>query len=268
MSSFAIPALTPIFGTDTQTSSSAVRVSPASSCSEATYRDALAAGLNAADIFNLFYLDILKRPIDNPSLMENLMALERGAISFDALRKSLLESPEYARLKLRKGAAPGRVFSRPMLIRSSEQRQKFESYAEDFQRSTSTIGERLLRFFPGLLLRPLLLEQVEAAADISIPTRELFCRALSFLSDRPSLILKRLPERLPPSAWTPPDDGGREVVVSPTSALFSLGWHRAEGLDDAPFRWMTQIGVILNPCPDRGVERVDIMVGGWHEGPE
>ena len=260
------PALAPVFGLDTTTKRGGEESFPVSPGSNATYRDALANGASAADILILLYFDILKRPIDNAGLTDNLTRLTRGAISIDNVRKSLLESAEYARLSLTTTAAPGCIFSRPLLTRSSEQRQKFERYADVFQRLSSPIGERLLRFFPGLLLRPSLLEQIEAAAVRGIPARELFCRALSFLSDKPALILGNLPEPLPPSAWTLLNDGEREVVVPPTSPLFALGWHLAEGLEGVFFRWMTQVGVILNPCPQKPVERVDIVVGGWLDG--
>ncbi len=238
---------------------------PAGHRTIATYRDALALGLSAADVLDLLYLDILRRPADRAGSATNFTALESGKISFEGLRKALLCSPEYRRLRLKRGAAPGRIFAHPLVVRSSSRRQHFERHAGAFQRSTAPMAERLLRFFPGLLLRPSLLEQVNDAANRGLPAREVFCRALSHLSDQPALILPGLPGALAPNNWTM-SDGEREVTVPSSSALFALGWHRAEGSGSAAFRWMTQIGVLLNPCPQREIKRIDVVVNGWYGG--
>ena len=227
----------------------------------ATYRDALARGLGVADILNLFYFDMFKRPIDSEALADNMGALAQGKTSFEGIRRILLQSAEYRQLRLKRAKAAGRIFANPLVVRSSARRQHFERYANIFQSSSASMPERLLRFFPGLLLRPLLITQLELAAERGLPAREVFHRALGLLSDRPALILSDLPPAATPSARLLPLEEDRKVTISASSTLFAVGWHQAEGV---AFRWMSQIGMILNPNPERRVERIDVELIGWY----
>ncbi len=227
-----------------------------------TYRDFLARGATFADIIDLFYLDILQRPADRSGMTHNLALLEGGKLTFDGLRTNLLMSGEYKRLRLAKAGAPGRIFNNPLVIRSSTQRRQFERHAAAFQRSPAPMTERLVHFFPGLLTRQPLLARLAAAAARGLPAREVFCRALGYLSDQPALILPDLPEAMPTVQAAPGGDLAVELPLA--SASFVLGWNRVENGGDGPYRWMKQVGVVLNPHPHRRVARIDVTVNGWY----
>ena len=137
-----------------------------------------------------------------------------------------------------------------------------EQHATAFLRQDVPIHDKLLDFFPGLVALPGALATLVAAATKGLPEREIFCRALSTLSARPSLILSARLDHVPSNAAVTSEP--QVVHVSCTSPFFALGWHKIEPSRSDPFRWMEQIGVILNPQPSRSIARIEVVVEGWY----
>ena len=80
-----------------------------------TYLDAQAAGMADADIIDLLYRDILDRGADPAGLSEYLSHVRRGVRSLADIRRSLVESPEYAGRNKDASRAPGAIFSRTIV---------------------------------------------------------------------------------------------------------------------------------------------------------
>ena len=229
-----------------------------------TYRDALDLGLSASDVFELLYLDILRRPADKAGLADRLRDLSSGEGSFESCRRSLLESAEYSKLSLRVRDAPGGTFRRRITRYSSSRRRNMERHATAFQRLELYLRGKLLDFFPGLVAVPNSLDVLVRLADRGYPEREIFSRALSLLSERPSLIAE---DRLEPSYVDCTDaimNETQEIVLACSSPLFASGWNKLESPEAGPYRWMEQIGIIINPRPDRPIRRLELCVGTWY----
>lgn len=232
-----------------------------------TYRDGLAAGLSTGDIIELLYIDILRRSADPFGLTLFSTQIEAGNLQFDQVRHSFLESPEYKEREIKVSAAAGRTFTRKIAYLASERRRHFETYLESFLHSPAPMRERLLKYFPGLLASGATPGSLEEDARIGLPDREIFFRALDTLAGRPSLILGLVPSdepREPRDTSDTVEIEPRIVRVSCTSSLLASGWQKAEENDVESFRWMEQVGLILNPYPERRISSVEVAIRGWY----
>ena len=235
-----------------------------------TYRDALAAGLTPEDVIGAFYLDVLKRPVDGAGLNHLLSEIQTGAINYDQVRQNLFLSEEYGRHRRRLTDAPGRLFARKIIYHTAARTLAFELLLGSFLRKDCPLDTKLLRFFPALAILP------NAAADLArdvangLSQREIFFRALSQLSGRPSLlldpaVLSGQDMRIAREDFTQVDE--RTCLVPCRSRLFASGWQEIEFGASGEFRWMMQIGVLYNPKPDASVERVEIAVDACFADP-
>ena len=229
-----------------------------------SYRDALDRGLSASDVIDLLYLDILRRPADKHGLRSHLQELESGRGSLEGFRRSLLDSAEYRGLSLRVRDAPGSTFARGIAYCSSTRKMKMERHAADFQRLAAPLRRKLLEFLPGLVAVPGAVETLLAHADKGLPERETFFLALSMMSHKPSLIVADWREAVGghTSEGASPDD--RDVTVTCDSRLFLQGWNKLECSPTRRYRWMEQVAIILNPRPERRLERLEVSVTGWY----
>ena len=79
-----------------------------------TYLDGVRAGLTDTDIIDLLYRDILGRSADPQGLSNYATQIRRESKSLGDVRKSLLESDEYAHRSKDVSWAPGAIFSQPL----------------------------------------------------------------------------------------------------------------------------------------------------------
>ena len=240
--------------------------SPASLSAPTSFRDALHRGLSASDVIALLYLDILRRPADNEGLRHHLDELERGRGSLDSFRRSLLESEEYRRLDLRVREAPGGTFAKTIVYSSSTRRMGMEQHAPAFQQRRMPLRRKLLDFLPGLVAVPGAVERLLESANEGLPEREVFFQALSKLSRRPSLIVSHPREFGLEQDRDATLDDSRVVAVTCASPLFAVGWNKLERSPTNMFRWMEQIGILINPRPEHRLERLEVSVNGWYGG--
>ena len=248
---------------DARGESGTVAASPASRQTPASYRDALDRGLSDSDVIELLYLDILRRPADKKGLGFHVDELETGRGSFESFRRSLLASDEYCRLTLDVREAPGGTFSRPIVYSASTRRLKMEQHAAGFQRLEEPVRGKLLNYLPGLVAVPGAIESLVALANKGLSQREIFYRALSKLSHRPSLIVADRHD----SAWShdieAPNDNC-EITLACHSPLFSQGWNKLEQSPTEMYRWMEQVGILLNPRPERQLKQLEVSVEAWY----
>ncbi len=76
-----------------------------------TYHDAMRVGRSDADVLDLLYRDLLRRPADLGGLAQYLRLLHGGEWTFDDVRRALLSSDECRNLRRNVSEAPGAVFS-------------------------------------------------------------------------------------------------------------------------------------------------------------
>ncbi len=249
---------------DIKRESSSDAASPASIQAPASFRDALDRGLSASDVVELLYLDILRRPADKVGLRSRLSELENGRESLESFRRALLGSEEYRRLSLRTREAPGGTFANRIIYSSSTRRLQMERHAAVFQRLDTPLRSKLLDFLPGLVALPDAIEGLVQLADKGLPQREIFFRALSALSHRPSLIVADRREHACDRDGEVLSNADREITLPCASPLFIEGWNRLERSSTKSFRWMEQVGILLNPLPKRRIEQLEIRADGWY----
>ncbi len=236
----------------------------------ATYRDALAAGMTPEDVIGAFYLDVLKRPADGAGLNHLLSEIQTGAISYDQVRHNLFLSEEYGRHRRRLSDAPGRLFARKIIYHTAARTLAFELLLGSFLRKDSPLDVKLLRFFPALAILPNAAAALARDVANGLSQREIFFRALSQLSGRPSLlldpaVLSGQDLRVARDDFTQVDE--RTCLVPCRSRLFASGWQEIEFGASGEFRWMMQIGVLYNPRPESLVERIEISVDACYADP-
>ncbi len=229
----------------------------------ATYRDALASGLTPEDVIGAFYLDVLKRPVDGAGLGHLLSEIRSGAISYDQVRRNLFQSEEYGRHRRRLSDAPGRLFARKIIYHTCARTLAFELLLGSFLRKDGSLDAKLLRFFPALAILPNAAADLARDVAVGLSEREIFFRALSHLSGRPSLlldpaVLSGQDMRVAQDDFTQID--GRTCLVPCRSRLFASGWQEIEFGASGEFRWMMQIGVLYNPRPGSSVEKIEVSV--------
>ena len=247
---------------DRHRDSCAEAASPASTQRAVSFRDALDRGLSVSDVIELLYLDILRRPADKIGLRFHLDELEGGRGSLESFRHGLLDSDEYRRLTLRVREAPGGTFARGIAYLSSSRRMEMEQHAAAFQRLDVPLHRKLLNFFPGIVTMPDAITSLVALASKGLPEREIFFRALSALSHRPSLIVADRREVARGHYGTP--DENREITLTSASPLFAQGWNRLERSATKTYRWMEQVGILINPLKERQIELVEVSAEEWY----
>jgi hypothetical protein len=85
------------------------------------YFDALLAGRSTETIVDLFFRDCLGRPADPDGLAHYSGRITDGSLTFEALRAHLVNSQEYKLRWQRADAAPGAIFSQPIVLRSGRE---------------------------------------------------------------------------------------------------------------------------------------------------
>lgn len=249
---------------DIKQDSDAEVASAASTQRPMSFRDALDRGLNTSDVIELLYLDILRRPADKVGLRFHLSELESGRGSLESFRRSLLASDEYRRLMLRVREAPGGTFARGIAYLSSTRRMEMEQHAAAFQRISMPLHQKLLDFFPGIVMMPGAITSLVALASKGFPEREIFFRALGALSRRPSLIVADRREVARDRRGLTAADKTREITLDCASPLFAAGWNKLERSATKTYRWMEQVGILLNPSPEQRIELVEVSAEEWY----
>ena len=253
-----------IYLQDGKRDSGAEAASPAFTQKPTTFRDALDRGLTTSDVIELLYLDILRRPADKVGLRFHLDELESGRGSLESFRRSLLDSDEYRRLTLRVREAPGGIFARGIAYLSSTRRMGMEKHAAAFQRLSVPLHQKLLDFFPGIVMMPGADTSLVALASKGLPEREIFFRAVGALSRRPSLIVADRCEGARGLRGSTAADEDREVTLNCASPLFAAGWNKLERSATKTYRWMEQVGILMNPSPERRIELVAVSAEEWY----
>jgi hypothetical protein len=85
------------------------------------YFDALLAGLSIETIVDLFFRDCLDRPADPEGLLHYSRRIREGSLTFEALRKILVNSQEYKVHWRQASAAPGAIFSQRIVLRAGKE---------------------------------------------------------------------------------------------------------------------------------------------------
>lgn len=230
-----------------------------------TYRDGLASGLSFNDVVAAFYLDILRRPVDGAALAHLRGEMKGHANEFSQVRKSLLDSEEYKRRRKTIVEAAGGIFKHGAIYRSAEVVLSFEALVSVFLDTDLPFTAKLVRFFPGLLLRPEAQSAVLAEAQAGIPERELFFRSLAKLADRPALVLDASVLSSSSNAASANEEDAA-VHVPCSSPFFLWGWHKVEAISgsERKHRWMRQIGVIEDPTGGRAIDHIEVeFTGGY-----
>ncbi len=253
-----------IYLQDGKRDSAVEAASPASTKTPMTFRDALDRGLTTSDVIELLYLDILRRPADKAGLRFHLDEMERGRGSLESFRHSLLGSDEYRRLTLRVREAPGVTFAREIAYLSSTRRMEMEGHVAAFQRLFMPLDRKLLDFFPGIVMLPGAITSLVALASKGLPEREIFFRALSALSRRPSLIVADRREVARGLHVSTAGNENHEVTLNCASPLFSAGWNKLERSATKTYRWMEQVGIITNPSPERWIKLIEVSAEEWY----
>lgn len=138
-----------------------------------------------------------------------------------------------------------------------------ERYATAFQREDVPLRRKLLEFLPGLVAKPGATEKLLSLGGKGLPHREIFFRALSALSERPSLITAGRCEPLRNDLGGASAEG--DVVSLPcASPHFLQGWNKVERSPTKTFRWMEQVGILLNPRPGQRLKRLDVEAEEWY----
>jgi hypothetical protein len=193
-----------------------------------TYLDAQAAGVDDADIIELFYRDILDRPADPVGLSNYLFQRRQGIRSLTDIRQTLVESPEYINRIKDTARAPGAIFSRSIVRLVATE----VPGGEDVLRANATDVA------------------VEAQAPAAGATAE---------ANWPSY---------PESHLNGSESDSVEVNMPLDSVLFGSGWHNVEGAGDAAHRWMETSAIIFNPKPELSLFSVSLYLSavyGSHE---
>jgi hypothetical protein len=131
------------------------------------------------------------------------------------------------------------------------------SITADFRKRLEAQQERIDAFIDYascLMFDQLATEAVEVAGAKALNTDHV-------MSDRMAAFraLINSPTSSPsPAAATPAP--ARVMGLGPDSDAFNLGWHDLEADSQGEFRWMNQNGMVLNPAPERPVERLSIGV--------
>lgn len=210
-----------------------------------TYVEAERAGLADFDIIDLLYRDLLGRPADPDGLANYIFQRREGILSFDDIKKSLVESDEYRHRLKWASEAPGAVFSQAIVFCAAN-----PLYGADDAESLSHAEESAPKH------RNADANHLKASASIG--------------ADPESEVLpaSREMSKLPQVVRTDSKAMELEVILPLDSVLFGAGWHNVENEGGESFRWMGKDSVLFSPKPGLSCISINLNVSavyGAHE---
>lgn len=235
----------------------------------ATWHDAAQIGVSPEDILDLLYRDILGRPADVPGLTQYLRRLAINDTTYDGIRKSLINSGEYAARRIKAARAPGAIFSQRIALCSANR----------------YVGVALRRMPERRLVDPAPLLALDAPAFLHAVYRDVLRRPapgrlamqvhldrLAAGLSRQAFLMEILAETQPPGSdeiefldnWPDEDidpiEAPGTVEIPASSPLLRAGWHPMETGAEHQRRWMMESGTIRNPYSAWPVESILIRV--------